>query len=98
MAVMSPEGAVQTQTYDWDALHRYRSARPFRPFFFEMKSGQVIQVLDAMWFGGVNDRLGVFDPELDDLQKLKVSDVVSVRLMTDAELAARKHLLRRKRA
>lgn len=88
---------METKAHDWDELMKYRTAKPFRPFFIDLRSGEVLQVLDAMWFGGIDDRLSVYDPAKPELLRHRVSEIVSIRHMTSDETSQRTHLLRKKR-
>ena len=83
---------MEAKDYDWDELMKYRSAKPFRPFFFEMKSGELVEVLGPLWFGGVNNKLGVFQPRRG-YKEHKVSDIVSIRLLNAEEICERIDIL-----
>lgn len=78
--------------FTWPELMAYRTAKPFRPFFFEMKSGEQVEVLDALAFGGANDLLGIAHPE-HGLRRFRRSDVTAARLMTAEEMAERLPLI-----
>ena len=77
----------------WEEIMKFRSEEPFRPFFIELKSGKILEVLEALWYGGneVAGSLGVCHPTMG-IGLYKASDVVGLRLMTDEEIAARSHL------
>lgn len=84
--------------FSWDDLMKYRKAKPFRPFFMEMRGGMLAEVLEPLWFGGAGDRLVVFDPSKPRRQELKRSDVENIRLMNVEELAERLPLITRRGA
>lgn len=83
-------------TYTWDALMKFRTAKPFRPFFITFKSGLVADVLDALAFGGHEDRLVVIHPRTG-VRSFRMSDVTDVRLMDAEEMAQRLDLIARMR-
>jgi hypothetical protein len=84
--------------FDWDELMKYRTAKPFRPFFIVFKDRREAEVLQPLWFGGAGDRLYVFHPRVDRRDEYKLSEIDSVRLMTVEELAERLPLLTRRGA
>ena len=83
--------------FSWDDLMKYRTAKPFRPFFVVFHDRHEAEVLQPLWFGGAGDRLHVFHPS-GDRREFKVSEVEAIRLMTVEELAERLPLLTRRGA
>lgn len=81
----------------FDELFEYRHAKPFRPFFIELNNGEIVEVLETLSMGGIDDRVGVGHPEFG-ITLFKIQDVKQVRLMSDSEIQQRSHLFRKKRA
>ena len=88
---------MREATVGWNELTTLRAAKPFRPFFVEMRDGSTLEALGSLWFGGMADTFGLFDPRRG-FRQYRRSDIAATRLMSDDEITDREPYLRRKRA
>jgi hypothetical protein len=84
---------VSKIAFAYSEFIKLRSAKPFRPFVVELKSGESFDVLERMWCGGNSEAgtLGVCHPRTG-CRLFKVSAIDGLRLMSDYEIDQSRHL------